>query len=70
MEIIDDFDVLNIWDSVPGIAEMFHVTSEIFIMLSLDGLKSFYCRWTLVRALKVVDEHGTKLVLVVDSAFG
>jgi DNA-directed RNA polymerase subunit N (RpoN/RPB10) len=39
-------------------------------MLLLDGIQSFCCRWTLIRALEVVDEHGIQLVLVVDSTFG
>jgi hypothetical protein len=39
-------------------------------MLLFDGLQSFWCRRTLVRALKVTDKHGTWLVPVVNSAFG
>jgi hypothetical protein len=35
---IDDFDVLDIRDSVPSIAETFHIVSETFIMLLFDGL--------------------------------
>jgi hypothetical protein len=38
-------------------------------MLLLDGLQSFCCRWTLIRALEVVNEQGTNLVPVLDSAF-
>jgi hypothetical protein len=68
-ENIDDFDVLNVRDSVSGIAKMFYVLTEAFIMLLLDGLQSFCCRWTLIRALEVVNEHGTNLVPVLDSAF-
>jgi hypothetical protein len=37
-EGIDDFNVQDVWDSVPGIAETFHIVSEAFIMLLLDGL--------------------------------
>jgi hypothetical protein len=55
---IDDFDVLDVRDSIPGIAKMFHLVSEAFIMLLLDGLQGFSYRRTLVRTLKVPDEHG------------
>jgi hypothetical protein len=41
---IDDLDILDVWDSVLGVAEMFYVVSEAFIMLLLDGLLSFRCR--------------------------
>jgi hypothetical protein len=37
MEGVDDLDVLDVQDSVPGIAEMFHVALEALIMLLLDG---------------------------------
>jgi hypothetical protein len=37
-EDIDDLDVLNIRDSVPDIAEIFHIVSETLIMLLPDGL--------------------------------
>jgi hypothetical protein len=30
------------WNSIPGIVEMFHIISEAFIMLLLDGFQSFY----------------------------
>jgi hypothetical protein len=56
---IDDLDVLDIRDSVPGVAKMFHVVSEALIMLLLDGLQSLSSRWMLVCALEVLDEHGT-----------
>jgi hypothetical protein len=59
MEGIEDLDVLDIQDSIPGIVEAFHVLLETFIMLLPDGLQSLYCRWTLVCALKVPDEYGT-----------
>jgi hypothetical protein len=58
VESIDDLDVLDVRDNVPGIAEAFHVVPETFIMLLSDGLQSHCCRWTLVHALKVSDEHG------------
>jgi hypothetical protein len=70
MKSIDDLDVLNVRGSVSSIAEMFHVISKVFIMLLLDGLQSFCCRWMLIRALKVANEKGTQLLLVVDSSFG
>jgi hypothetical protein len=38
MESIDDLDVLDIPNGVPGIAETFHVVPEALIMLLLDGL--------------------------------
>ncbi len=56
---VDDLDILNIQDSVPSIAEIFHVVPEALIMLLLDGLQSLSNRWMLVHALKVPDEHGT-----------
>jgi hypothetical protein len=36
-EGVDDLDVLDIRDSIPGIAKMFHVVLEALIMLLLDG---------------------------------
>jgi hypothetical protein len=56
---IDDLDVLDIWDSVLGVAETFHIVLEAFIMLLPDGLHGFSCRWTLVHTVKVLDEHDT-----------
>jgi hypothetical protein len=38
MEDVADLNILNVWDSVLDIAEMFHVVSEALIMLLLDGL--------------------------------
>jgi hypothetical protein len=58
-EGIDDFDILDVRDSIFDIAEIFHVVPEAVIMLLLDCLQDFYCRWTLIRALEVADEHGT-----------
>jgi hypothetical protein len=37
-EGINDLDVLDVQDSIPDIAEMFHIISEALIMLLLDGL--------------------------------
>jgi hypothetical protein len=59
VEGIDDLNVLDVQDSIFGIATTFHIVLETFIMLLLDGLQSFYCRRLLVRTLKVLDEHGT-----------
>jgi hypothetical protein len=58
MKAIDDFDVLDVRDSVLGIAEMFHIVSEAFIIFLLDGLQGFSCRRTLICTLKIPDEHG------------
>jgi hypothetical protein len=58
-EGVDDLDVLDIWDGISGIAEIFHVVPEALIMLLFDGLQSLNSRWTLVCALEVPDEHGT-----------
>jgi hypothetical protein len=66
MEGVDDLDVLEIQDSVLGIAEIFHVVPEALIMLLLDGLQSLSSRWILVRVLEVPNEHGTKQVSGVD----
>jgi hypothetical protein len=41
MEYVDDFDVLDVRDSVPDIAEMFHVFPETFMSLLLDRLQGF-----------------------------
>jgi hypothetical protein len=59
---IGDFNVLDVWDSIDGIVEMFHVVTKAFIMLLSDGLQSLSSRRTLVRALEVPNEHGTQLV--------
>jgi hypothetical protein len=59
MESIEDFNVLDVWDSIPGIAETFHIVLEAFIMLLLDDLQGFWCRWMHIYALEVADEHST-----------
>jgi hypothetical protein len=58
-EGIDDLDVLDVRDSVPGIIETFHVVPETLIILLSDGLHGLCWRWTLVRALQVSNEYGT-----------
>jgi hypothetical protein len=55
---IDDLDVLDVRDSIPGVAEIFHVVLETFIMLLSDGLQGLCCRQMLVCALEVLNEHG------------
>jgi hypothetical protein len=40
VEGVADLDVLDIRDSVPSIAEIFHVVPETLIMLLSDGLQS------------------------------
>jgi hypothetical protein len=39
-EGIDDLDVLDVRDSIPSVAEIFHVVLEALIMLLSDGLES------------------------------
>jgi hypothetical protein len=67
---IDDLDVLDIRDSIPGIAKRFHVVLQSFIMLLLDGLQGLSSRWMLICTLEVPDEYGTQLVLGVDGSLG
>jgi hypothetical protein len=43
-EGIDDLDVLDVWDSVLGVVETFHIIPGVFIMLLLSGLQGFNCR--------------------------
>jgi hypothetical protein len=38
MKSIDDFDALDVWDSVSNIAETFHIVPGAFAMLLLDSL--------------------------------
>jgi hypothetical protein len=59
VEGVDDFDDLDVRDSIPDIAEMFHVVPKALIMLLSNGLESLSSRWTLVYALEVLDKHGT-----------
>jgi hypothetical protein len=37
-EGVDDLEVIDVWDSVSGVAEMFHVVPKALIMLLSDGL--------------------------------
>jgi hypothetical protein len=61
-EGVDDLDVLDVRDGIPGIAKTLDVIVETLIMLLLDGLEGLDSRWTLICALEVFDEHGTQLV--------
>jgi hypothetical protein len=58
VEGIDDLDVLDVRDSVPSVAEIFHVVLETFIMLLPEDLQGLCYRRTLICALKVFNEHG------------
>jgi hypothetical protein len=57
-------------DSISGIAETFDVITKTLVVSLLDGLEGLSNRWTLVRALKVSNEHGTQLVPGLDGCFG
>jgi hypothetical protein len=70
VEGIDDLDVLDIRDSIPGITEIFYVVLETLIMLLPDGLQGLCCRWMLIRAPKNPNEHGTQLIPQSDRTFG
>jgi hypothetical protein len=59
MEDIDDFIILDVQNSIPGVAEMFHIIPKTFIMILLDGPQGLSCGRTLVRAVEVPNEHGT-----------
>jgi hypothetical protein len=59
MEGINDLNVLDVRDSIPDIADTFHVVPKALIRLLLDGLQSLYNRWMFVCTLKVPYEHGT-----------
>jgi hypothetical protein len=59
MEGIVDLDVLDVRDSITGIAEMFHVVPKTLIMLLPNGLHGLCCRWMLIHALEDPNEHGT-----------
>jgi hypothetical protein len=56
---IDDPDVLDIRDSIPGFAEIFHIIPKAFIVLLLDGVQGFSCRQMLICALEIADKHDT-----------
>jgi hypothetical protein len=56
---VDILDVLDIWDDIPSIAEIFHIVPEALIMLFPGGLQSLSSRWMLVHIMEVPDEHGT-----------
>jgi hypothetical protein len=70
VEGVDDLNVLDVWDSVAGIAEMLDVVSETLIVLLLDGLEGLSSGWMLVCSLEVPNEHGTQLLPRVNRSFG
>jgi hypothetical protein len=70
VEGVDDLNVLDVWDSVAGIAEMLDVVSETLIVLLLDGLEGLSSGWMLVCAIEVSNEHGTQLLPGVNRSFG
>jgi hypothetical protein len=53
MEDVNNLNVLDVRDTVFGIAEMLNVIMETLIMLLLDGLESLGSRQTLIGALEV-----------------
>jgi hypothetical protein len=59
-EGVNNLDVLEVRDVVSGIAEMFDIITETLVVLLLDGLEGLCGRWTLIGALEVPDEHGTR----------
>jgi hypothetical protein len=61
---------LDLWDNILGIAEIFNVVLEAFIMLLPKDLQCICYRWTLVCALEVPNEHGALLVPRSDRSFG
>jgi hypothetical protein len=54
----NDLDALAVQDSIPSIAETFHVVPETFIVLLLDGLQGLCCRRMLVCVLEVPNKYG------------
>jgi hypothetical protein len=62
MQGINYLDVLDVRDVASGIAETLDIITESLMMLLLDGLKGLSSRRTLIGALEVPNEHGTKLV--------
>jgi hypothetical protein len=55
---IDDLNVLDVQDSIFGVAETFHIIPEALFMLLFDSLQGFSSGWMLVCALEVADEYG------------
>jgi hypothetical protein len=68
-EGVNNLDVLDVRDAVSSIAETLDIITETLIMLLLDGLEGFGCRWTLIGALEVPDEYGTQLIPEVNGSF-
>jgi hypothetical protein len=66
-EGVNDLDVLDMRDSISGIAKILDIIMETLIMFLLDGIDS---RYMLIGALEVPDEHDTQLVSWVNGSFG
>jgi hypothetical protein len=58
-EGVNDLDVLDIWGSIPNIAETFYVVSEALIRRLTYSLESLSSIWMRICALEVSDEHDT-----------
>jgi hypothetical protein len=58
-EGINNFNVLDVRDTISGIAETLDIITETLIMLLLDCLEGLGSRRTLIGALEVPNEHGT-----------
>jgi hypothetical protein len=54
MESIDGLNVLDVRGGIPGVAEMFHVISEVSLMVLFDSLQGFSSCRMLICALQVV----------------
>jgi hypothetical protein len=70
MEGVDDLNVLDVEDSVPGITETFDIIAKTLVMSLLDSLEGLSSRCTLIHALKVSNKHGAQLVPGLDGCFG
>jgi hypothetical protein len=70
MEGINYIDVLDVWDGIYSIVEMLDIIVETLIMLLLDGLEGLGSRQTFIGALKVFNEHDTRLLPRVNESLG
>jgi hypothetical protein len=68
-EGVNNLDVLDVRDTVSGIAKMLDIITETLVMLLLDGLEGLGGRWTFIGALEVPNEHDTQLVPGVNGSF-
>jgi hypothetical protein len=62
VEGIDDHNILNVQDDIPGVEEVLDEVIEAFIGLLLDDLKGLCCDWPLVCPLEISNEQSTGLV--------